>query len=1153
MIKRLHKILLFWALLFSFPKTIQASEPMSAAILPMDKTLQVFSDLLHAKLSSHSEVALLEREHVDKVLDEWRISSLWGSKARASRISVGKLLRADILIVLSPLGEKGIRVTLAETRHGLRLLEEHLETSENEALDLATLSVIQTVQAFESCQGHAYSVPAFQTKTLLFAFDPYQEGLAVLLRRALLRRGRLVVEFEEAKEILNEVSTTEGPDVTRPGVTLVEGSFSAEGQNVQKLDVEIQVSSPPSQPQKLSLSLPIEPKDLQNHLHSLVNRILDMEESVLPEKGSTVSDSKSQSWEEEESFLTERGLMHARIGAMEEACQELEASLVLNPSSVSLRSHLFRIYQSRMQRWRTIKETQEHFEAFIPLALRALEYAEWVTAHKTTLTEDDWEAIHQLASNVGNALPYAPGNQEAQLEAKRMSPVADALQHLLLRVFERRELFSRTDYTQNLFFHFGRAESCTAFPDERKYQRRARLITLVRKHLPAFDLRKSVLAEPISRVSMEAEAYKDFLEGLERDPDPAVREWAWKRRMHATPKRLKSPATSPKSSQLEEASSQSSRRDPLKRGLENIPHKPVKKIGVPKDLLSLEPVLSDLEEELPLEGRRSLRKVMPCGENAESLSFNKSLYYLPSPSQFSKVFSLPSESEAIIQQAAWCEGLLWIVTGTYKEDWVTDDWTVHCWDKEKDVLHKWASAEGLPMSGSHQEKGSLSAVKLCPYGKKAIVAGVHRKGEEARSSWVSLLEPGKSGVELLWESRDLAHAHDNVRYGDPTRKDVFHLDRDSVHRDKTIIRIILYPPCVLLLDPETMRIEPWKQLDLPRSYSYRHLSCGESGFAKCINQLKLVFTASSLDSEIALSLPPERHERILDMSWDEKNKKIWLAIGPKSLAVPFWEVRSWCPETKELQSWRNERGLPAYLTTSKKGAKGTLQTLSYEGRTFVAGGYESPGATPRGWIGVMNAKTQRIELFWESKADEEASSLPDDLLRPFCPTHLYLKKADGQENRDKIVMGGRPGRNLCFDPETLEPSLEDREKPKIVITSDQASNPTEEKDEDRPQFNLSPAHAKGDCSFQGLSLSLVNGALWASSKDAKEASCVVPDECNLFSPSSSLWTSLHFGLLVHDKETGSLQKIVLNEKEARRILREEKFLRDRGVYAAETQ
>jgi hypothetical protein len=120
-------IITFWAASYGYG---QQAKTLNIAIIA-DKTSDLYKSplipLLETQLSDNKNIKLLERAQIDKIMQEQQLSAA-GLVERNNAIKIGKLLRADAFIIITPENQTGqagdlIRVRAAEAAHGLRLLD----------------------------------------------------------------------------------------------------------------------------------------------------------------------------------------------------------------------------------------------------------------------------------------------------------------------------------------------------------------------------------------------------------------------------------------------------------------------------------------------------------------------------------------------------------------------------------------------------------------------------------------------------------------------------------------------------------------------------------------------------------------------------------------------------------------------------------------------------------------------------------------------------------------------------------------------------------------------------------------------------------------------------------------------------------------------
>src|SRR5262249_9645023 len=113
-------LLTITALLAAAPPN--AASPVCALLDP-EKTPR--AALLEAKLLSEPGTTWVERGDIDQVLKEQKLQAAFGPQGVADRVRLGKILKADVLVVVRPAKdakEPALEVAVSETAGGLRLL-----------------------------------------------------------------------------------------------------------------------------------------------------------------------------------------------------------------------------------------------------------------------------------------------------------------------------------------------------------------------------------------------------------------------------------------------------------------------------------------------------------------------------------------------------------------------------------------------------------------------------------------------------------------------------------------------------------------------------------------------------------------------------------------------------------------------------------------------------------------------------------------------------------------------------------------------------------------------------------------------------------------------------------------------------------------------
>jgi hypothetical protein len=212
----LFLILVLWSV--SYSSAQQVRTPNIAIIADKAGGLgqSPLISLLEVQLSKNDNIRLLERAQIDKILQEQQLSAS-GLLDRTNTIKIGQLLRADAFIIITLEGEL-IRVRVAETAHGLRLLD-CFEELDNTKLDEISKKIAGDIKNISG----KFSLPAGQLIPVgIVDIHRVQLGeqhrilertLPVLLSVRLgLEPKIIMLEREDLKILQNEKLRTQGED-----------------------------------------------------------------------------------------------------------------------------------------------------------------------------------------------------------------------------------------------------------------------------------------------------------------------------------------------------------------------------------------------------------------------------------------------------------------------------------------------------------------------------------------------------------------------------------------------------------------------------------------------------------------------------------------------------------------------------------------------------------------------------------------------------------------------------------------------------------------------------------------------------------------------------------------------------------------------------
>lgn len=216
---RLHRHLIAWlgiaAALVGVPAGAgEADESPTVAVVAgraLDLHKAPVVSLLEAGLSRKDGIRLLERMDVEKILEEQRLELALSPEGGRERVALGRLLKADVLVLLSARkeGARHIEIVVCETARGLRLLVRKARWVDDPKAGAAAIEGLldAALGKYRESVAEIVAVPPFLSRDLGHEHDYLQGALARLIEQALLRRrGVLVVELAEARAISRELA-----------------------------------------------------------------------------------------------------------------------------------------------------------------------------------------------------------------------------------------------------------------------------------------------------------------------------------------------------------------------------------------------------------------------------------------------------------------------------------------------------------------------------------------------------------------------------------------------------------------------------------------------------------------------------------------------------------------------------------------------------------------------------------------------------------------------------------------------------------------------------------------------------------------------------------------------------------------------------------
>lgn len=324
-----------------------------AVVASQDVARNGLPDLITVALSEDSSLELVERQELAAATRELEIAAYLGPGAGRQRLQLGRVLKADALVLLSlepsaaePEGEASefLRLIIAECRSGTRLATEYLSYDRQRPDELAKQCVKRvndTRRRFPQGIERTIGVTQFLSKNFVHDYDHLQSGYAGLLASALTAfPGVAVIEIEEARAIAEEIKRSGDELADRVVPLTVTGEF--------------EVSKADSADAKATIDLVVELSrggkvvgrgDLDDRpLEDVPSLLRDRLARGIVQRLST-SDGPNLSTDEQYVILVDRADTFARIGAFEQSTALREAALLLKPDELDQKLLLISEYR----------------------------------------------------------------------------------------------------------------------------------------------------------------------------------------------------------------------------------------------------------------------------------------------------------------------------------------------------------------------------------------------------------------------------------------------------------------------------------------------------------------------------------------------------------------------------------------------------------------------------------------------------------------------------------------------------------------------------------------------------------------------------------------------------------------------------------------
>ena len=392
----------------------------TAALIDLDKSL--VGGLLEIRLLESPHADWLDRNDIDRVLAEKELQNLAGPEGTAARAELGKLLRADVLILLrtvKPQEAAGaarqapdsavpyFQLIASETSRGIRLSVDWLPQSKDAEADARKLGqlVAKAIAKSRLEIREIIAVPPFVSQDLTYDHDHLKTAYARVTEQMLLPQpGLVVVELEEA-EMLGRELTVAGSEIRRRPPLYLLGEYRNENQGEQrKLQVLLRVRRGSQQLAEIKKS-ELEPEQAVDFLRTGAADLLAKTLGQRQKLASPVVEAEQ---------LFERAKLHGRLGAFKESAMLCEASLLLVPNQPQVHREAMIMYGKMAAPLTTNGRDVRSVRTGLNCYVRGLDHLQAFIPHVPSVSDlrtPDASVVSHFLSAVHFSQPAEPAQQ----------------------------------------------------------------------------------------------------------------------------------------------------------------------------------------------------------------------------------------------------------------------------------------------------------------------------------------------------------------------------------------------------------------------------------------------------------------------------------------------------------------------------------------------------------------------------------------------------------------------------------------------------------------------------------------------------------------------------------------------------------------------
>lgn len=302
----------------------------TAALIDFDES--VLAGLFEAELLTGDRAIWVERTQIKKVLKEQELQAAFSPAGGRDRLSLGKLLKADLLVLVRTVDSldkksKLVEAVVCETKQGLRLRVVTVPAEKE-----AEQSVASLVEAFDAGRRkfgenirEIVAVPPIVSQDLGFQQNYLQSAYARLIEQTLLEySGVAVVELSEAQSLGRELSLSSNDKQLARGrqPLYVMGTYRNTGrQESAAVSLELRLLRGEEEVSQQKVQS-LKPLAATAWLQDAAQTVMKDVKATLPAPLKPEAEARQ---------LAKRAGEFSRVGNWEEALELLEASLLLVP------------------------------------------------------------------------------------------------------------------------------------------------------------------------------------------------------------------------------------------------------------------------------------------------------------------------------------------------------------------------------------------------------------------------------------------------------------------------------------------------------------------------------------------------------------------------------------------------------------------------------------------------------------------------------------------------------------------------------------------------------------------------------------------------------------------------------------------------------